>query len=451
MGETVLSGLLRAGWNPTRSWPPTAGRSGRSSSPRSTASPCWRTIEAVADGRHGDLGGQAAGHGAICWPRSRDVDQARTRWWSRWPPGWTPPRSRPRLADGVAVVRVMPNTPAQVDEGMAAISAGSHSDQDHLDRVTEILSATGRVRHRAGALPGRGDRDLRVGAGVPVLRRRGDDRGRRPPRACPATSPPSWWCRPCSARPSCCARPASIPRCCASGSPRRAAPPRPPYAQLEDHKVRAAFIGAMEAARDRSRELAAAAAPGDDRHGQGAAMSGLLVFSEELTRYDFGPDHPMAPGRVTQHHLAGRPAGRAGPARPSCRRRRSTSALLETVHTADYIAAVQPRRAETRRTGWAPATTRSFRACTRSRPPSPWPRVEAARRVWTGEVAAGQQHQRRAAPRDARAAPAGSASTTTSPWPSAGCWTTAASGSATSTSTCTTATACRRSSTTTRG
>jgi len=29
--------------------------------------------------------------------------------------------------------------------------------------------------------------------------------------------------------------------------------------QLEDHKVRAAFLGAMEAARDRSRELAAAA------------------------------------------------------------------------------------------------------------------------------------------------------------------------------------------------
>src|SRR5690349_743906 len=30
------------------------------------------------------------------------------------------------LPDGVAVVRVMPNTPARVDEGMAAISRGSH-------------------------------------------------------------------------------------------------------------------------------------------------------------------------------------------------------------------------------------------------------------------------------------------------------------------------------------
>ena len=31
-----------------------------------------------------------------------------------------------RVPEGVAVVRVMPNTPALVDEGMAAISPGSH-------------------------------------------------------------------------------------------------------------------------------------------------------------------------------------------------------------------------------------------------------------------------------------------------------------------------------------
>ena len=27
-------------------------------------------------------------------------------------------------------------------------------------------------------------------------------------------------------------------------------------------------------------------------------MTGLLVHGDQLTRYDFGPDHPMAPGRV---------------------------------------------------------------------------------------------------------------------------------------------------------
>ena len=43
------------------------------------------------------------------------------------------------------MVRVMPNTPAQVDEGMAAISAGSHATGAHLDRVTAIMSAVGKA------------------------------------------------------------------------------------------------------------------------------------------------------------------------------------------------------------------------------------------------------------------------------------------------------------------
>ncbi|MDR1448634.1 MAG: pyrroline-5-carboxylate reductase [Propionibacteriaceae bacterium] len=49
------------------------------------------------------------------------------------------------LPAGCPVVRVMPNTPASVGEGMAAISAGSHATQDHLNRVTGILAAVGQV------------------------------------------------------------------------------------------------------------------------------------------------------------------------------------------------------------------------------------------------------------------------------------------------------------------
>lgn len=49
------------------------------------------------------------------------------------------------LPDGIAVVRVMPNTPAQVSEGMAAISAGSHASEAQLGEVATIMSATGRV------------------------------------------------------------------------------------------------------------------------------------------------------------------------------------------------------------------------------------------------------------------------------------------------------------------
>ena len=50
-----------------------------------------------------------------------------------------------RLPDGVAVVRVMPNTPALVDEGMAAISPGSHCDDAHLRVAEELLRSTGQV------------------------------------------------------------------------------------------------------------------------------------------------------------------------------------------------------------------------------------------------------------------------------------------------------------------
>jgi pyrroline-5-carboxylate reductase len=50
-----------------------------------------------------------------------------------------------RLPDGVAVVRVMPNTPALVGEGMAAISAGMHCSDDDLALAEDLLSANGRV------------------------------------------------------------------------------------------------------------------------------------------------------------------------------------------------------------------------------------------------------------------------------------------------------------------
>ncbi len=50
-----------------------------------------------------------------------------------------------RVPDGIAVVRVMPNTPALVDEGMAAISPGTHCDDDHLAVAESLLRTTGRV------------------------------------------------------------------------------------------------------------------------------------------------------------------------------------------------------------------------------------------------------------------------------------------------------------------
>lgn len=50
-----------------------------------------------------------------------------------------------RLPEGVAVVRVMPNTPALVDEGMSGISPGSHCDERHLQEAEKLLRSTGKV------------------------------------------------------------------------------------------------------------------------------------------------------------------------------------------------------------------------------------------------------------------------------------------------------------------
>jgi pyrroline-5-carboxylate reductase len=49
------------------------------------------------------------------------------------------------LADGVSVVRCMPNTPALVDQAMTAVSAGAHADEAHLAVAESLLRAVGRV------------------------------------------------------------------------------------------------------------------------------------------------------------------------------------------------------------------------------------------------------------------------------------------------------------------
>ncbi|MEQ6902377.1 pyrroline-5-carboxylate reductase [Nocardioides sp. YIM 152588] len=50
-----------------------------------------------------------------------------------------------RVPEGVAVVRVMPNTPALVDEGMSAISAGTHCDDVHLTEAEALMASVGKV------------------------------------------------------------------------------------------------------------------------------------------------------------------------------------------------------------------------------------------------------------------------------------------------------------------
>jgi pyrroline-5-carboxylate reductase len=49
------------------------------------------------------------------------------------------------LAQDVPVVRAMPNAPSTVHEGIAGLCAGAHSADEHLERAEEVLSHLGRV------------------------------------------------------------------------------------------------------------------------------------------------------------------------------------------------------------------------------------------------------------------------------------------------------------------
>jgi pyrroline-5-carboxylate reductase len=160
-----------------------------------------------------------------------------------------------RLAAGTPVVRVMPNTPVLVDEGMSVISGGSHATEEHLERAEEIFSSVGKAlrlpesqQDAATALSGSGpayfyflveamtdagillglprqvahDLIVQSAIGASVMLR---DSGEHPVKLREAVTSPA-------------------------GTTIAA------IRELENHGVRAALLGALEAARDRSRELA---------------------------------------------------------------------------------------------------------------------------------------------------------------------------------------------------
>jgi len=162
-----------------------------------------------------------------------------------------------RLADGVPVVRVMTNTPVLVDEAMSAISAGAHAGPEHLAATEKLLAAVGRVvrvpesqQDAVTALSGSGpayffylveamtdagillglpravaaDLLVQTALGAATMLR---DSGEHPVRLREAVTSPA-------------------------GTTISA------VRELERHGVRAALIAAIEAARDRSRELGTA-------------------------------------------------------------------------------------------------------------------------------------------------------------------------------------------------
>ncbi|MFY1678180.1 MULTISPECIES: pyrroline-5-carboxylate reductase [unclassified Streptomyces] len=160
-----------------------------------------------------------------------------------------------RLAAGTPVVRVMTNTPALVDEAMSVISGGTHATAEHLAHAERVFGGVGKTlrvpesqQDACTALSGSGpayffylveamtdagillglprdkahDLIVQSAVGAAVMLR---DSGEHPVRLRENVTSPA-------------------------GTTINA------IRELEDHGVRAALIAALEAARDRSRELA---------------------------------------------------------------------------------------------------------------------------------------------------------------------------------------------------
>ena len=160
------------------------------------------------------------------------------------------------LPEGTPVVRVMTNTPALVDEAMTAISAGAHATTEHLALAEEMFKPLGRTlrlpesqQDAVTALSGSGpayfyllveamtdagillglprqvahDLIVQTAIGSAIMLR---DSGEHPVKLREAVTSPA-------------------------GTTISA------IRELENHGVRAALLAALEAARDRARELAA--------------------------------------------------------------------------------------------------------------------------------------------------------------------------------------------------
>jgi pyrroline-5-carboxylate reductase len=159
------------------------------------------------------------------------------------------------LTPGTPVVRVMPNTPALVDEGMSVISGGSHAMEAHLAHAEEIFGGVGKTlrlpeyqQDAATALSGSGPAyfyylvEAMTDAGILL----GLPRDKAHDLIVQAAVGAAVMLRDSGDHPVTLREAVTSPGGTTISAIR----------ELEDHKVRAAFIAALEAARDRSRELA---------------------------------------------------------------------------------------------------------------------------------------------------------------------------------------------------
>ncbi len=161
-----------------------------------------------------------------------------------------------KLAAEVPVVRVMSNTPVLVDEAMSVISPGAHAGEEHLRRAEELLRPVGKVlripesqQDAATALSGSGPAyvyflvEAMVDAGILL----GMPRSNALEMVKQAVFGAATMLRESGEHPVLLREAVTSPGGTTISAIR----------ELERHGVRAAFLAAIEAARDRGRELGA--------------------------------------------------------------------------------------------------------------------------------------------------------------------------------------------------
>jgi len=159
-----------------------------------------------------------------------------------------------RLSAEVPVVRVMSNTPVLVDEAMSVISAGAFAGEEHLRRAEELLRPVGKVlripesqQDAATALSGSGPAyvyylvESMVDAGILL----GMSRSAALEMVTQAVYGAATMLRESGEHPVILREAVTSPGGTTISAIR----------ELEKHGVRAAFLAAIEAARDRGREL----------------------------------------------------------------------------------------------------------------------------------------------------------------------------------------------------
>jgi pyrroline-5-carboxylate reductase len=159
-----------------------------------------------------------------------------------------------RLGTEVPVVRVMSNTPVLVDEAMSVISAGPHAGEEHLRRAEELLRPVGKVlripesqQDAATALSGSGPAyvyflvEAMVDAGILL----GIPRATAIEMVTQAVYGAATMLRETGEHPVILREAVTSPGGTTISAIR----------ELERHSVRAAFLEAIESARDRGAEL----------------------------------------------------------------------------------------------------------------------------------------------------------------------------------------------------